>query len=168
MKNEEIREAWRNYLKEEFNPKIRIDPKHVPSLFRFPNCATCSYWFLITEAGLRHIIRTSSPHEYEEIIQGMSGRRLELGPESYRVHRFFGWCKRFPPAPRGGYSITGYRSIFTRLNRRILQNIAEFSFPLMPHEGQCGEWKKDEWVESFIEEMCRFWNVEFETSEPFF
>jgi putative acetyltransferase len=65
---------------------------------------------------------------------------------AYRDHRFYGWCKRFPPFQRSGYSIIGFRSLFSFLSRNIPQKVSEYDFPLMPHNSSCGEWKENRWV----------------------
>jgi len=156
MDTEQIHEAWWNYLKEELDPRTTAFPSELPYLFREPHCATCSYWFLINGEGLHHLAITSSPKEYDEIINDLSGKRIHAYREKGRVidtyqdHRFYGWCKRFPPFQRSGYSIIGFRSLFSFLNRNIPQKVSEYDFPLMPHNSSCGEWKENSWVADFI------------------
>jgi hypothetical protein len=150
MHNEEITKTWWNYLRDLFALG------GTPPLFELPHCATCSYWFLIDEEGLHHIALTSSPKEYDKIIDGLSGKLITAFKvdgkveDVYQTHRFYGWCKRFPPVPRGGYSIIQFRSFASLLNRYIHRNISQYCFPLMPEDEWCGEWNKAKWVDSFI------------------
>jgi hypothetical protein len=154
MHNEKIHEAWWDYLKGIF--EFSFDD--VPYLFRDPHCGTCSHWFLINEDGLHNLAVTSSPNEYDEIIKDLSGKRIYTYREkseikdTYRDYRFYGWCKRFPPVQRSGYSILGFRSLFTFMSRNIPKKVAEYDFPLMPHDSSCGEWKENSWVAIFINE----------------
>ncbi len=156
MHNEQIHESWRKYLEDMFANSL-VPSDDMPYLFSDPHCGTCAHWFLINEDGLHHLAVTSSPSEYDEIIRDLSGERIcvyrEKGEyvDSYRDHRFYGWCKRFPPVQRGGYSILRFRSLFTFLNRNIPQKIAEYDFPLMPHNSSCGEWKEDNWLSDFVQ-----------------
>lgn len=155
MNNEMIHESWWNYLKSMSESRIG----DMPYLFRDPHCGTCSHWHLIDEDALHNIAVTSSPKEYDEIFEGMSGKRLcvhrEKGnvQDTYRDYRFYGWCKRFPPMHRGGYSVIGFRSFFTLLSRRVPNKISEYDFPLMPHDNTCGEWQEDKWVKNFLDEL---------------
>lgn len=153
--NEQIRESWWKYLKDEFE----FSTESPPYLFRDPHCATCCHWFLINEEGLHHLSITSSPTEYDEIINDLKGKRhytvREEGEiiDSYMDYRFYGWCRRFPPAQRNNYSIFSFRTLFTFLKRNIPQKVAEYDFPLMPHISSCGEWKESNWVPEFIKEQ---------------
>jgi hypothetical protein len=152
MYNEQVREAWWAYLSDMFPDPLG----ELPYFFRDPYCGTCTHWFLINEDGLRHLALTSSPKEYDEIVNDMSGNRTGVYREkgvikdTYRDHRFYGWCKRFPPVQRSGYSIIGFRTLFTFLSRNIPQKNAEYDFPLMPHSSSCGEWKQGSWVSDFV------------------
>jgi hypothetical protein len=153
MHDEQINEAWWTYLKDTFDSPIRGD--ELPIIFREPHCGTCSYWFLINNDGLDHVSKTSSPAEYDEIIKGLSGKRLFTYQDSkitdgWFDYRFYGWCKRFPPVQRSEYSILRFRSLFSFLIRRIHYKVAEYDFPLMPHDCSCGEWKRNKWVLDFI------------------
>lgn len=155
MHNEQIIKAWRGYLKNMLEPNYTGEK---PWLFSNPFCGICAHWFIVRDRDLHHLATKASPREYDEIINDLSGNRLydvrEEGDiiDHYRAHRFYGWCKRYPPTQQGGYSIIGFRSIFTFLNRNIPQKVAEYDFPLMPHDSQCGEWKKGNWVDSFVKE----------------
>ena len=119
MHNEQIHEAWWSYLKEMFEFSFG---EEVPILFESPHCGTCAHWFLINEDGLNHLAITSYPKEYDEIIKELSGNRVyahrEKGivEDTYRDYRFYGWCKRYPPFQRSGYSIISFRSLFTLLS----------------------------------------------------
>jgi hypothetical protein len=161
MHSQQIHEAWWNYLKDKLDPRNRALPSELPYLFSEPYCATCSHWFLINEDGLYHLAVTSSPDEYDEILNDLSGKRIctyrEKGEikDTWLDHRFYGWCKRFPPVQRNGYSILRFRSLFSFLSRNIPQKISEYDFPLMPHDCSCGEWKEDNWVSDFVNKNRR-------------
>ena len=154
MHNDQIHEAWRNYLKGMF--EFSIDD--IPYLFRDAHCVTRFHWFLIDEEGFYNLAVTSSPKEYDEIINDLSGNRVctykEKGEikDTHRDQRFYGWCKRFPPVQRGKYSILGFLSLFTFLSRSIPQKVADNDFPLMPHDCSCGEWKENKRVADFVKE----------------
>jgi len=157
MHNEQISNAWWVYLKNMFKHGIG----DMPFLFETPHCGTCSNWFLIDEDGLDHIALTSAPGEYDEIIRDLKGERIcdyrEEGKiiDTYSDHRFYGWCKRFPPVPQSGHSIIGFRSFFSLLSRHIPKKVSEYDFPLMQHDNICGEWKKAKWVDKFIDQNRR-------------
>ena len=161
MRSEQIHEAWWNYLKDELDPRTTAFPSELPYLFREPHCGTCFHWFLINEDGLHHLAVKSSPDEYDERITDISGNRIGIYREkgkikdTYRDYRFYGWCRRFPPVQRSGYSVLRFRSLFAFLSRKIPQKIAEYDFPLMPHNCSCGEWKEDDWVADFVNKNKR-------------
>ena len=152
MKTREIQEAWRNYLKGLFEHSICQER---PYLFRSNYCATCSHWSLLNEDGLRSI---DDPREYDEVVAGMSGRKIQFYDDGagnrdvYSSHEFYGWCKRYPPQPKRKYSIIGFRSLFTLVNRTISQKVSSYDFPLISQDDSCGEWRKDDWVDPFLKE----------------
>ena len=152
MHNEQIHEAFWKYLKNAFQYPTG---EELPLEFRDSYCITCTYWFLINEAGLYHLAVTS-PNEHDEILRDLSGKRIETYREKgdikdvYSTHRFYGWCKRFPPSQRNSYSVIRFRTIFSLINSNVPRNIAEYDFPLMPHDSSCGEWKEGPWVAEFI------------------
>ena len=156
MDSEQIHETWWNYLKYMLDPMTTAFPLELPYLFSEPHCGTCSHWFLINGEGLNYLATTSSPREYDKIINDLNGKRMRTYRErgkvidSYRDHRFYGWCKRFPPLQRGGYSVIGFRSFYSFLSRNIPQKLSEYDFPLVPHDCSCGEWKENAWVPNFI------------------
>jgi hypothetical protein len=155
MLNEQIRETWWKHLNDMFDPLLLVI-EDLPYLFRDPNCATCFHWFLMNEDGLDHLANTS-PKEYQEVLTDLRGERIyhirekDQMDDVYRSHRFYGWCKRFPPLfQHRGYSVIGFRSLFTFLSRHVPKKISEYDFPLMPFDSSCGEWKESPWVEDFV------------------
>ena len=149
-----MEESWLNFLKHSFQLDLLGE---IPQLFRKPYCGTCSHWFLINKEGLHHLAVTSSPKEYEEILNDIDGKRHGIIRERdevdvYTFFRFYGWCKRFPPMHRQSYSIIKFRTIFSLLNNSIPKKVSEYDFPLMPHESVCGEWREAKWVDDFVTE----------------
>lgn len=153
MHGEKIKETWTKYNQDMFKYSFN----EVPNLFQTPRCNTCSHWNLLGEEALHHI-SISSPKEYDEIIRGLEGKRIRTFKSEGKIEdvysdfRFFGYCKRYPPASKGGYSIVGFRTLFTLLNRYIPKRIGEYGFPLMPHDEFCGEWNKGKWVDDWIKD----------------
>ncbi len=73
LSNEQIQESWWNYLKKMFPP---LPGHRLPYLFSDPYCATCTYWFLIDYDGLYHLDITSSPSEYDDIVNDLKGNHI--------------------------------------------------------------------------------------------
>ena len=153
LSNEQIQKSWWNYLKKMFPP---LPGERLPYLFSDPHCGTCAHWFLIDYDGLHHLAITSSPSEYDNIVDDLKGNHIfdyrvngEV-EDVYTDYCFYGWCKRSPPVQRSGYSVVGFRSVFSFLSRNIPQKIAKYGFPLMPHDCSCGEWKENHWVADFV------------------
>jgi hypothetical protein len=137
MHNEQIIEAWQRYLKDNCQSPFG----EIGWLFRGAYCGTCTHWFLINEDGLDHLATEASPREYyDEIIRDLNGKRIKDYKEHgkimdvYSDYRFYGWCRRFPPVQRRGYSILRFRSLLTFLSDHVPKKVAEYDFPLMPHD----------------------------------
>jgi len=144
MDQEQIISAWRGYLdgqRDSITP-----PSWVPVLSR-PVCGNCRHWKLINAEELSTMVSTP---EYDNIIGGLSVGVVRVhapGTEDadpYSTKVFYGWCKRFPPNPRASYSVSGFRSLFSRMFLKTLLRISDLDFPLVNHENTCGEWKKDQ------------------------
>ena len=84
MDTEQILEAWWNYLKGMLDPKTTAFPSELPYLFGEPHCATCLHWFLIDGEGLHHLATTSSPREYDGMIDDLSGKRIRAYREKVK------------------------------------------------------------------------------------
>jgi hypothetical protein len=118
MHNEQIIEAWQRYLKDNCQSPFG----EIGWLFRGPYCGTCTHWFLINEDGLDHLATEASPREYyDEIIRDLNGKRIKDYKEHGKVQR-------------RGYSILRFRSLLTFLSDHVPKKVAEYDFPLMPHD----------------------------------
>jgi len=153
MHNEEIFKRWNDYI--DGNIKYNI-LGGLPYLFKSTHCGTCSHWYLLCEDSI-HYLACEAPKDYDKIIKGIKGEIVRAYKEDgvvkdvYSDFCFYGWCKRFPPSRRTGYSIISIRTLFTRLIRHIPQHLFEYSFPIMPHDERCGEWQKAPWVDERLE-----------------
>lgn len=151
MDKEAIRKLWAKFI-ESFKDSI----KQPPWLFTEPNCATCTHWHLLDEDTLE-MISISFPKEYEQICRGMEGKIIKAYEEdgrivdTYNVHIFYGFCKRYPPAWPESDSITRI-GLFTRTNTKTPGILSGYRFPFLPHDEQCGEWKQDKWVSEVLSE----------------
>lgn len=89
MDTEQIHEAWWSYIEDMLNPRTTAFPLELPYLISEPHCATCLHWFLIDEQGLNHLAVTSSPNEYDKIINDLSGKRFGVNKEYDKI------CKEY-------------------------------------------------------------------------
>lgn len=152
MNKEKIRELWEKYINELFEYSI-TQPPH---LFSMPNCATCTHWHLLDEDVLE-MISIHSPREFEYVFRGMEGKIIKAYKENgeikdtYNDYKFYGYCKRFPPALLESDSVLKI-GFFSITNVKIPGILSGYRFPIMPHEEKCGEWKQDEWVRKMLSE----------------
>jgi len=153
--------GWWEFLRDKFQGPgafILFDNESgLPELFANPHCATCVYWFPVHRYGLDKI---TDPHEIQYMAQGLQGKihmTVSSGGdhEGYNDYDFFGRCKRYPPPHRDTYSIISFRSLISLVSRKIPLKVADYSFPVTNYENMCGEWKKGDWVEEFIDKNKR-------------
>ena len=161
MHAERIRGLWKDYLEDLFKYSL----SKPPFLFETPYCGTCFYWNLLN-ADAMEIIEVIAPNEYEAICRGMEGKIIKAYREdgeikdTYNEHRFFGFCKRYPPSLMQGNSIIKFNSLLSLKNIKVPMILSGYKFPVMPHDEWCGEWKQGEWVADFMADKAKEKQIE--------
>lgn len=155
MDSEKIRELWSKYVED----TIKYSRWTPSRLFDGHRCDTCEYWYLLNEDVLE-TISIHFPEIYKHICEGMEGKIHQVYKEggefkdSYMTHKFYGFCKRYPPVIGEMDSIMKI-GLFSIKNIKIPQLLTGYRFPILHHEEKCGEWKMSQWGKERLEKEQR-------------
>jgi len=153
MYSEKIRELWSKYIEDEIEHSFLSLSF---GIFNRHHCETCEYWYLLDEDVLK-MISIYFPDIYKHICEGMEGKIHQVYKEegevmdSYRTHKFYGFCKRYPPVIGEMDSVLKI-GFFSLKNIKLHQLLNGYRFPILPHEERCGEWKLSDWGKERLEE----------------
>ena len=118
--------------------------------FSDPWCETCEYWFFLRQDVIEQI-EIYYPNIYKHICDGMEGKIIKgfeengVVVDTYNDHRFYGFCKRYPPVIGDEDSVIKKIGLFSSSNTKIRKILDGYRFPVLPNNEWCGEWKLSQW-----------------------